>query len=900
MTQKTFSRYFGETPHRYTTKSGEQKLAMGKVRPLNVTNFADFTRTLLAHPVQLNLTQEEFHALPDDDRKLTKAVSFFCPATFNHEPGAKHTQKINPNCRSIALVCLDVDDPAEAGPILANLSFTSRSLGGLNHAIYKTASHTPESPRLRIVVDADDLDVTYYAQAVSHVARRVGLTSVTAESNKISQAMYRPVMFTDTDKIESHPLVAEKTDGVALQEIDIDMEADLMPKSNGAPGKKSDGLKPLHANNSDGLGGVEFLTPRSDIVTLDDVRDALTQTDPDLNMESWVKIAAGMRHQFYDNDDEAFGVFNDWSANGDKYPGEDSVRARWDSFAANPLDRTPTTIRTSLQICRQLGWSNEEIAARHVDQISEKIKEVSSSGGRKELKGILQEVSEMPLLDETDKALLLTELSTAYKAAGIPMSRTDLNKALSKLTAKAKAEKRKEEAEDKPAPSWTRSLVFIKETKKIFRTTNGELIDRDAFDSSYARELLPEEGAVDETGKPLSPRAMAMPTMRPQDYILNELKVPVVWSDRYAPDQPDEAIIKVGKLEYVNTYRRTHVRPSKSKTLIAEAERLIWQHASFMVLEEKYQRMLISFIAFMVQNPGKKIRWCVLCQGGEGTGKGLWNKYISIALGAQHNKVVDPKAVYSSFNDWMVGAQHVCLNEIHSKGKSRYELENSIKEFVADDTLSVNQKFRDQRQEPNTSNCTMFTNHRDALAISDGSRRFFVVASPLQTKLEVLNVTDTGIFQEIADFQRNSPGAIRAFFEQFEIPDYFEADGHAMVTKYQLDMQEATKPELRQVIEATIEDSEEFDTNPLIKQDIVSGKTLLEEVNRTLTHKTNDKAVSNTLIAMGYVRMGRKNIMAGKHTMWMLDRCLAMEMEVDVKEECDERIRLHETKMLED
>lgn len=48
---------------------------------------------------------------------------------------------------------------------------------------------------------------------------------------------------------------------------------------------------------------------------------------------------------------------------------------------------------------------------------------------------------------------------------------------------------------------------------------------------------------------------------------------------------------------------------------------LFQKHLGHLISEEDYKRTLTDFLAFMVQFPGRKIRWAVLLQSVEGAGK---------------------------------------------------------------------------------------------------------------------------------------------------------------------------------------------------------------------------------------------------------------------------------------
>ena len=217
----------------------------------------------------------------------------------------------------------------------------------------------------------------------------------------------------------------------------------------------------------------------------------------------------------------------------------------------------------------------------------------------------------------------------------------------------------------------------ISVTKKISRIATGEQYDRDSFDSMYGRELLPTKEQLEQMGEADTARIRNTPVMRPQDFVLNELQVPVAYDETYDPQHPDDAFIKTEGITYLNTYTKSHPTPSENQEDIDMMGRILKNHISKLILEPEYQTVLLDFLAYNVQYPGHKIRWAPLIQGGEGCGKGLLAKVMRTVMGEKHVTSVDPEKVFSAYNDWAYGSAMVVLNEIHSKGMSRYAIENS-------------------------------------------------------------------------------------------------------------------------------------------------------------------------------------------------------------------------------
>lgn len=71
----------------------------------------------------------------------------------------------------------------------------------------------------------------------------------------------------------------------------------------------------------------------------------LEKLDPDMNHDEWLHVGMGLHHE---TQGQGFDYWNAWSAKGSKYPGEDALVQRWDSFGRHN-DRT-VTLRTAMKL----------------------------------------------------------------------------------------------------------------------------------------------------------------------------------------------------------------------------------------------------------------------------------------------------------------------------------------------------------------------------------------------------------------------------------------------------------------------------------------------------------------------------------------------------------------------
>jgi hypothetical protein len=149
------------------------------------------------------------------------------------------------------------------------------------------------------------------------------------------------------------------------------------------------------------------------------------------------------------------------------------------------------------------------------------------------------------------------------------------------------------------------------------------------------------------------------------------MNIPRVDGTIYCPlHQGEDPFFEINGRRLLNTFDRVHL-PVEDPDYAERAGELITGHLKVMIEEEWIQNTLLDFLAYLVQNPGRKIRWLPCIQSAEGTGKGFLSKILMGVLGVGNVKVVSPEIIRSQWNDWMIGAQLYVLEEIHFPGERR-------------------------------------------------------------------------------------------------------------------------------------------------------------------------------------------------------------------------------------
>ena len=94
-----------------------------------------------------------------------------------------------------------------------------------------------------------------------------------------------------------------------------------------------------HALDDDFMAGRE---PRLGL-SVERTEELLSALDPDLGRDDWIRVGMAVHHES-EGDDTGFVIWDEWSQQGAKYPGEEALRSQWDSFTrrAGPGQRQVT------------------------------------------------------------------------------------------------------------------------------------------------------------------------------------------------------------------------------------------------------------------------------------------------------------------------------------------------------------------------------------------------------------------------------------------------------------------------------------------------------------------------------------------------------------------------------
>ena len=757
-------------------------------------------------PEKREITREDFWQKPKKERDVIKRTSYFVAATFA-EPESKRLVEL---AKDFNLVCLDVDSSEDAERILADLTKTRAALAPLSFAIYLTAHSTKDAPRLRIVTHADTLPIHRYPDAVQHIATKVGLTRITSESKVVVQPMYRPIVF-QGDDIEEHPVVVAEYRGRPLQEKDLPM---------------------VEYTGESEVDPLAYLKPPVEAMTPDRARTMLASIDPDCPRPTWIIVGAGLKHQF--DDEVAFELWDEWSAGGGKYEEGDSLK-QWRSIKASP-NKEHVTIRSAMRIASEAGWQDTDIAAEEFTTISRWLHGADAHALLSEGAGKIAQTTSLSSMESTRLTHIFHE---CLKARGEKLTISEVKKFISI--------KKREMMRTDSLPKWAKDIVYIARDNEFFRLGSQVGRTTEVLNNLYSRELMAEEEGA-EKGKP---------SLLPSDYLLNVMKIRRLEGYSYRPDQPS-AIVKGDDGRYANTYTPPTYELDDDKA--AEAGAMLIKHVELLIAEPEYQSILLDWVAYQIQHPGKKIMWAVLLQSAQGAGKSLLFGMFQALLGFQNTSVLEATTLIESpFSAWAAGSQLVCVEELFPTNHIRNEAAERIKSYITSERVEVHRKGKDPYEVPNVTNYLLLTNHVDALRLTPTERRYFVLHSRLNNQKAVSEV-DPSHYDEFLEKCVRHPGALAAWLKRRDLSNFNPY--RVERTKYFYETCEAARSSLDIAMSECFENPSGGVHPEAIAPDMLRKRLMDEGAKATLS------GVQAVLRQQGYTRRGRVRYGGDRVTLW--------------------------------
>jgi hypothetical protein len=189
----------------------------------------------------------------------------------------------------------------------------------------------------------------------------------------------------------------------------------------------------------------------------------------------------------------------------------------------------------------------------------------------------------------------------------------------------------------------------------------------------------------------------------------------------YEPGQP-EFLPRDGPHPGYNAWSGWGVEPEKGDmSVVVELVDYLLQECT-----KEQKAWLWSWLAYPIQNPGRKMSSCVLTHGGQGTGKSILGEIVGRIYGENY-KAVEDHDLTNSFNEWCRNRQFVMGSEI---GASYRKAADVMKSAITREHITVNSKFVAQYEIRDCINYYFTSNKPNAAYLDEDDRRHFIVNVP--------------------------------------------------------------------------------------------------------------------------------------------------------------------------
>ena len=323
--------------------------------------------TVTINNEKIKLSQEE--AIIHTKKLAKNNLPWFIAGKFSKD------KRIGKNLISRSAIVLDLDNyEYNLGHLEASIK---SELSKFKYVAYSTASHTPEKPKIRIVLFLqEDIVASTYKDITETFANTLSFKS------SIDEASYKPNQFmfiSGIIKITNLPegVVDEKyqpwilqNEGELLKPTDyIKVETEDLPKTanlstigaSGAPRLQLVTNETINALNAikTPLEETEEEKQKSLNLTRDEIYSNLDQYQADkLSYTEWLEVAQALHH-YYKGSEGGFNIFDEWSKLDTARYNQKETNSKWFSFKSNANPLTFLTVLKRIKDKKLARFDNE-------------------------------------------------------------------------------------------------------------------------------------------------------------------------------------------------------------------------------------------------------------------------------------------------------------------------------------------------------------------------------------------------------------------------------------------------------------------------------------------------------------------------------------------------------------
>ena len=378
-------------------------------------------------------------------------------------------------------------------------------------------------------------------------------------------------------------------------------------------------------------------------------------------------------------------------------------------------------------------------------------------------------------------------------------------------------------------------VILNQKTKKYYNKKTGKSYDKDNYNLKFA-DIFPKK-------------------IEPTNYFKENPKKQLAEEETYRPDlhkENDPLIKGADELYYLNSYKPSQIKPINPET-VGNIEPWI-KLTEHIAPIEKEREFLLDWLAWIVQNPWKKIKVIILIYTLlERMGKGSIFDTMTDILGETNAEPTDVKGILDK-GVTFAEKQLILVDECKSTGEyaEKRNLKNDLKK-IASETRIQQRKLYVDYQIIKTQTCYLvFTNESDALQMDKQDKRFMIIKN--ENKL-----LDQKFYKEYHKWRQDKGSSYVFYMLKTRDLSKFDPHANAPSTKAKEEMQVDTGHPLSLKLKEMLDEGRyplTLDTN------IVSSTELKEYISKYHRGKhaqyVNDpKQLKRSLLDVGAVELGQ-------------------------------------------
>ena len=242
----------------------------------------------------------------------------------------------------------------------------------------------------------------------------------------------------------------------------------------------------------------------------------------------------------------------------------------------------------------------------------------------------------------------------------------------------------------------------------------------------------------------------------------------------FRPDLEPMSVVDTGGGLSVNIYREI-----KTPRIAGDVTPFL-THLGKLLPDVHDQRILLAYMAAVVQYKGVKFQWAPLLQGVEGNGKSLFTYCLAACIGDDYTHYPKASQIAKQFNAWMHGKIFIGVEDIYVTDSQREVLEE-LKPMITGKRIEIERKGVDQQTLDVCCNFMLNSNHKDGIRKTRNDRRFAPFYTAQQEKSDLVrDGMVNGYFQRLyAWLNADGYAHVHEFLATYRIPDELNpAHGH--------------------------------------------------------------------------------------------------------------------------